>query len=80
MATRYRFVHNPKLVMGNGMILPEENTPSIMARRTFFTELVEHIYVVENPAQNHFCNALCREKLQIVIFKEGKTAKDLVSR
>ena len=78
--TRYRFLSNPRIIMGNRLALPSEMTPSIMACRTFMTELVEYIFGTMNAYAEHRCNPICQETVQIAIYKEGKVAKDLVSR
>ena len=80
MVSRIRFLANPKIIMGNRLTLPEESTPSVMASRTFITELLEYLFIVANLSNSHFCTDLCQQTLQVLIYKDGSLARDLVSR
>ena len=80
MTTRFTFASNPKIVTDNGSRLSPENTPSISATRIFFIELMECMFLAVNPYNNHECKGICRQTLQVLIYKQGRVAKDLVSR
>ena len=80
MVTRFSFATNPRVVMGNGLQLPSENTPSILTMRTFFIELLECIFLAVNPSDEHSCKGICSQTLQVLIYKDGSYAKELVSR
>ena len=81
MRTKFEFINNPIIYIGNGLLLPEDFTPSVMACRTFFNKVLDELFVASNQAQGHLCNEFCAEKLQVVIGEPGpRNAIDLVPR
>ena len=81
MRTKFEFVNNPVIYIGNGLLLPDDFTPSVMACRTFFNKILDELFVATNPPNDHRCNEFCAEKLQVVIGEPGsKNLVDLVPR
>ena len=80
MYTKYQFESEPEIVMKTGQALPEDITPSKMTRRTFVNALMDELFVAVNPVDYHVCNNLCRTNAQVVLFKHGHLAIDLVPR
>ena len=80
MGTRIKFSTNPRIVLGNRLPLPNENTPSIMALQVFFVEFIECLFTIPNSTQKHICTDFCNQDLQVMIGNDDTPAKDLVSR
>ena len=80
MIPRIKFLSEPLVFMENGLMLPNDLKPSMMACRTFFCKIIEELFVSVNPPREHLCSARCFDELQIIIGKPGKYAHDLVPR
>ena len=80
MSTRFIFDSEPSIMFGNGLTLPEDESPSVMTRQNFMSVLMESLFLEVNPAKRHLCNELCYEQIQVVIAKENCYAKEIVPR
>ena len=78
--TRIIFADDPIILLGNGLALPDENTPSIMANRTFLTRIMDELFVRSNPIQSHSCNEFCEQVFGMVIGKPNALFMEAIQR
>ena len=72
MRTRYIFANDPMIFMRNGVLLSDDETPSVMSLRTFFNGIMDSLFVAKNPASRHICSDLCWQKVQVIISAKKK--------
>ena len=82
MKTRYIFANDPIIYRWNGVLLSEDETPSVMSLRTFFNGILDSLFVEKNPASRHICSDLCWQKAQVIISakKRGNSIGKAVPR
>ena len=78
--TRIIFAENPIIIMGNGLLLPDENTPSIMANRTFLTRILDELFVRMNAVETHKCSEFCEQVFSMVIGKPKELFTNAIPR
>ena len=72
MRTRFIFANDPIIYRRNGVLLCEDETPSVMSLRTFFNGILDSLFVVKNSASRHICSDLCWQRVQVIISAKNK--------
>ena len=72
MRTRYIFAKDPIIFHKTGVILDDDETPSVMTLRTFFNGVIDSLFVKKNPASRHICSDLCWQNAQVIISAKDK--------
>lgn len=82
MTTRYIFANDPVIFRKSGVLLDDDETPSVMSMRTFFNGLLDSLFVAVNPSSRHVCTDLCWQSVQVIISakKRGETIGRAIPR
>ena len=82
MTTRYIFANDPVIFRKSGVLLDDDETPSVMSMRTFFNGLLDSLFVAVNPSSRHVCTDLCWQRVQVIISakKRGETIGRAIPR
>ena len=67
MNRRVALTNETKFYLGNGLELPNEQTPSIVSNRYFWTRIMENVFFTRNQTQGHVCTATCGRVVRMQI-------------
>ena len=74
MKTRYIFAKDPIIFLESGLLLPDDDTPSVMSLRTFFNGIIDTLFVQKNPVSEHVCSDACWQEVQVHIGTRDKAS------
>ena len=71
MDHRVVLANETKFYIGNGLELPNPQTPSVVTNRYFWTRIMDNIFFARNNRQGHICTATCGRVVRMQIGSNG---------
>ena len=75
MDQRVVLARETKFYIGNGLELPNPETPSVVTSRYFWTRIMDNLFFARNARQGHVCTATCGRVVRMQIGSKGGNIK-----